>query len=242
MMGVVREVTLVLSLFIFSSEGWTLTKSKGASSAQRSSESSLLYSSRRGKEDNFGKIPEDSDWVTAELTLINGPQQPNPELDPETVAVTCSRALQWVDYPTKSAGLERCFQFFTWECRKVVTARRGGDTVERFCQHGLLSPALQPFMGAYRIDIGNVTLTPAQPPLRGALASFPIVIQGAPIFSAQHMSGMERNGVGIPPETHMVMRLEQQRRPPMQGCWLVREVLDVRHAFAGDLGNSGVGG
>ena len=48
------------------------------------------------------------------------------------------------------------------------------------------------------------------------------------------MSGLEKNGVSEPQEIHMVMRLEQQRRPPMQGCWMVRELLDVKHAFAGD--------
>lgn len=69
------------------------------------------------------------------------------------------------------------------------------------------------------------------------------MIQGASVYALQHPSGMERQGVSAaPPVSHMVIRLEQQRRPPQQGCWLVREVLDVRHAFAGDLGNAGVGG
>ena len=183
-----------------------------------------------------------SDWVTAEFTLRTAPTTPDPNLDPETVAITCLRNLQFVDYPTESAGLTRCFAFFAWECRKAVTARQGGDTVERFIQHGMFSPALQPFMGAYRVTMGNMTYTPAKPPLRGALASFPVVIHGAPILSVQHMSGMSRTGVGTPPETHFVIRLEQQRRPPMLGCWLVREVLNVRHAFAGDMGNVHVGG
>lgn len=184
-----------------------------------------------------------SDWVTAEFTLLNAPEGPSPDLDAMEVAITCARSLQWVDYPTKNAGLERCFNLFSWECRKTVTARRGGDTVERFVEHGLLSPALQPFMGAHRVDIGEGTFTPApDPPMRGALLSLPIVIQQAPIYSVQHMSGMERDAVAAPPETHMVMRLERQRRPPLQGCWLVKEVLDVRHAFAGDMGNAHVGG
>ncbi len=104
----------------------------------------------------------------------------------------------------------------------------------------MASPVLQPFMGATRIEIGEGTITPAKPPLRGSLASFPNVIQGANILSVKYMSGMDKGGVSHPPETYMVMRLEQQRRPPMQGCWIVREVLDVRHAFDGDLGNTGV--
>lgn len=187
-------------------------------------------------------ISEDSDWVTSEFTLINLPTEPSPDLSAETVAIACARSLQWVDHPNENDGLKRCFPFFSWECRKVVTARQGGDTVERFCEYGLLSPALQPLMGAYRIDVGNVTLTPARPPTRGALASFPIIIQGAPVLALQHPSGMNRTGVATePPETRMVMRLEKQRRPPLQN-WLVKEVLDIRHAFAGDMGNAHVGG
>lgn len=97
-------------------------------------------------------------------------------------------------------------------------------------------------MGASRVNLGNVTITPAKPPLRGALASFPVSIVGAPALAVQYPSGMLKGGVSELPTTQMVVRLEQQRRPPHQHCWLVREVLDVRHAFAGDLGNAGVGG
>jgi hypothetical protein len=187
-----------------------------------------------------------SDWLTAEFTLLKSPERPTPVLDPVTVATTVVRSLQWVDYPTPNAGLTRCFEFFSWECRKAVTARQGADTLERFVEHGILSPALQPFMGAHRVDLGAGTYTaaPSSPPgaLRGALVSFPIVIHGAPIYSLQHMSGMNRTGVSAAPETHMVIRLEEQRRPPLQGCWLVREILDVRHFFAGDMGNVHVGG
>lgn len=106
-----------------------------------------------------------SDWVQSEFTLRTIPSEPSPALTAETVAVACCRSLQWVDYPTESAGLKRCFDFFTFECRKAVTARQGGGTPERFCQYGLQSPALQPFYGATRIEIGNATYTPAQPPL-----------------------------------------------------------------------------
>ena len=185
-----------------------------------------------------------SDWVQSELTLLQAPTEPSPDLSAELVAQTVCRSLQWVDKPTENAGLKRCFEFFTFECRKAVTARQGGQTVDAFCQHGLLSPALQPFMGARRIDLGlqEATYTPAHPPLRGALVSIPVTIHGADVLSLQHPSGMERNGVGQPPVTNMVLRLEEQRRPPYQGCWLVREVMDVRYAFAGDMGNAHVGG
>jgi hypothetical protein len=210
----------------------------------------LAAYSRDGDDDETEEDEEESDerddgsdWMQAEVTLLNLPTEPSPDLDPETVALACCRSLQWVDYPTELAGLKRCFDFFTSECRKTVTARQGGQTVERFCEYGLLSPALQPFMGATRIELGNATFTPAQAPLRGALASFPVVITGASVLSVQYPSGINRQGITAqPPKIYMVVRLEQQRRPPGQGCWLVKEVLNVRHAFAGDMGNAHVGG
>lgn len=201
-----------------------------------------------------------SDWMEAELTLLRATAAattdpvagPHPDLTAEQVAVLCMRSLQFVDHPTPNAGLQRCYPFFTPECRKLVTARQGGQSVERFCQYGMLSPALQPFMGAVRIDLDwdRSTVTPAQPPHRGALASVPVEIHGATVLAEWHGSGMERrrndgdgnSAMGQPPITHMVMRLEQQRRPPYQGCWMIREILDVRHAFAGDMGNAHVGG
>jgi hypothetical protein len=224
---------LILAISVIVTDGWlhvtkdAFLQSRNRAPPCRSSAGSEETTSNRG----------DTDWLEAELTLLAAPSEPSPDLSPEQVALACCRSLQWVDYPTQSAGLKRCYDFFTFECRKAVTARQGGQTVERFCEYGLLSPALQPFIGAKRLELGSATLTPAQPPFRGALTSFPVVIHAAAIFSVQHPSGMSRQGIAEPPTTNMVIRLEQQRRPPFQGCWLVREVMDVRHAFAGDMGN-----
>jgi len=181
-----------------------------------------------------------SDWINAELTLLNSSTEPDPSLDALQVVNLCCRSLQLVDNPTSNAGLERCFPFFSWQCRKAVTARQGGDTVERFCKYGVLSPALQPFMGAQKVNIGDMTIIDAKPPIRGAIATFPVEIKVSPLFSVTHMSGTERKGVTEPAVMNMVIRLEQQRRPPNQNCWLVREIMDIRMAFAGDSGNAGV--
>lgn len=184
--------------------------------------------------------PPHNDWLEAELVLRNFPISPDPAHTPYHIAISTCRSLQLVDYPTKSSGLERCFPLFTWECRKTVTARRGGDTVENFVKHGEFSPALQPFMGATKIELGEGTLTPGTA-TRGALVSFPAIIYGADVLGFQHPSGIIRDRVGPPKVTKMVIRLEEGRRPPMQGCWLVREVLDVNFAFAGDMGNVDMG-
>lgn len=186
-------------------------------------------------------LDSDWEWSHAEKILKTLPSIPSADLPPDVVALTVCRSLQWVDYPTEGSGLERCFDFLTWECRKCVTGRQGGDTVEQFCEYGLLAPALQVFMGARKIAFGEATKTPAHPPLRGGLYSVPVTVEGAPILSVRYPSGLDRSGVASPPQTQMILRLEEQRRPPQQGCWLVKEIMDPYHAFDGDLGNSGVG-
>ena len=194
------------------------------------------------EEDNLS-TSRDNDWIEAELTLRQAPSQPCPSLTAHQVAITICRSLQWIDYPAQNAGLERCFPFFTYECRKAVTARQGADTLERFVQYGLLSPALQPFMGATRVQLGDLLELDAQPPMRGAMVSVPIAITESSIAVLQHRSGLPRTGIAAErPTTQTVMRLEQQRRPPHQHCWLVKELVDVRYAFAGDMGNAGVAG
>jgi hypothetical protein len=165
----------------------------------------VYFTPQRKNEDE--KLTTDSDWWQSELTLIKAPTEPSPDLLPESVALTVARSLQWVDYPQEAAGLKRVYPFLTWECRKTVTARRGADSLERFVVFGNLAPALQPFMGATYITLGEPTYLPAQPPSRGAIMSFPIMIRGHPSLCLQHPSGLQRSGIASkPPETKMVMR------------------------------------
>jgi len=195
-------------------------------------------------DDGYDRIKESSsrDWCNSQFAIINAPSSPDPDLDAEEVALNCIRSLQWVDNPTPNSGLKRIYEFLTIGCREVVTGRMGGKSLSTFVQHSLYAPAFQPFMGASRVELGMCTYTPAQAPFRGPLASFPVKVYGAPVLALQHMSGMIRSGVAqTPPVIDMVIRLEQQRRPPNQGCWMIYEVLDVRYAFAGDMGNTHVG-
>jgi hypothetical protein len=186
---------------------------------------------------------KETDWMEAELTLRQAPTHPHPSLDAHQVALITCRSLQNINYPLQNDGLERCFSFFTYDCRKAVTARQGADSIKRFVRYALHSPALQPFMGAHRIEFGQSTKTAAQPPIRGAMISIPIRVTPTMLALVQHFSGMVRNGVASElPTRSMIMRLEQQRRPPNQDCWLVKELVDVRYVFAGDMGNAGVAG
>jgi hypothetical protein len=187
------------------------------------------------------------DELNAELVArLPMPAHPDPSIAPARVAQHFARGLQRVDSPDENAGLEQAFPWMTFECRKAVTARQGASTVERFIEYGRLSPALMPFMHCEALRWGRPTVTPATT-TRGALASFPVeIVRGKGI---RYASGFQRSDVKLDEprdddeeeedytSTRFVVRIQQQRRPPLQGCWLISEVVDVRFAFAGDMGN-----
>jgi len=208
----------------------------------------LKYSNKeefeiKGEDGRLLKVVDDCDWLEAELTLMTLPQRPSPDLTAEEVARCVTRSLQLVDYPNENDGLKRCYDFFGWMGRKVVTGRHcSDDTEENFVEHGLYCPAIRPFMGASRIGLGEPTLIKGTR-TRGDIVSFPLTITCASIYQFQHFSGKLKDGISTdPPTVHMVMRLERKRGPPDHGCFLVRELLEVRYALAGDTGNFEVGG
>ena len=175
----------------------------------------------------------DPDWAEAELTVRKFPSKPSPDLSAEQVAVACLRSLQLVDHPEHNAGLKRIYPFLTWHCIDGVTAR-GVNTVEEFCERGALSPVLQTFMGATKIDVGEGTVSKGTS-TRGDIMSFPVKVIRAAVSAFQHKSGMIRDRVASAPASHdgMVVRLERARRPPDTGCWLIREITDSQFAKGG---------
>ena len=168
-----------------------------------------------------------------ELASLTLPTKPCASLAPEDVAVAVFRGLQHNNVPQKDTGYERAFNFCSWECRKAVTARRGADTLDRFVE---FSDVLLPFLNAVKVAVEKppegIKVTPGTP-TRGALCfvrvnayTSKMVVPGG--------EGNEDDASLVP--TSFVVQLQQERRPPLQGMWLIREITDVRHAFAGDAG------
>ena len=62
------------------------------------------------------------DWAVGEFAARCAPMEPSQELGPGQVVSACFRGLQFVDIPTKNAGLERCHAFMTLGARVAVTA------------------------------------------------------------------------------------------------------------------------
>ena len=171
------------------------------------------------------RVAAEPDWSKGEFAARSAPMWPDADLSPESVASSCLRGLQFVDIPHKNAGLERAYNFMTLPCRVLVSDRgrqienRGLDV---FVERGLLSPLLQPFIGASRIDFGEMSVIDGTP-TRGAMASVSVHIVASPLAATRHPSGIPKDTTELPEYTFAV-RLQQDRRTK---TWLVVDVIDA---------------
>jgi len=114
--------------------------------------------------------------------------------------------------PYANAGLEVCFNFSSDRCR----AAQGGS-LEMFIQYAH-NPTFASMVNALEWQV---------------LSTGPI-IQGTPTRGA-----MQTVLVNVQPQKGDARRflwtLQQERRPPRQGCWLVWECLSVENAYSHTL-------
>ena len=168
------------------------------------------------------------DWAVGEFAARCAPMEPSADLGPGQVVSACFRGLQFVDIPTKNAGLERCHAFMTLGARVAVTAvgrQEENRGVDVFIERGQLSPVLRPFFGASRIDIGELTEI-AGTPTRGALASVALRVVGSPMGAMRHPSGIPKDDISLS-NAIFAVRLEKQRRPPPRDVWLITDIIDT---------------
>jgi len=185
---------------------------------------------------------EEDDNLMGELIARRLPVKPMPELQVEEAAAAVIRGLQYMHTPYTMAGMERAYNFMTFACRKAVTGRQGATSFERFQKYAELSPQLLPIIGCDGIQwLDAPTIIPSTQ-TRGAIASIPLLVYKRRGFRFQ--SGFERIPVTDNDNDYdidrFVIRLQKERRPPLTDCWLVDQILDVRYAFAGDMGNDAV--
>lgn len=70
---------------------------------------------------------------------------------------------------------------------------------------------------------------------RGEICVFSVGVTTARVMAFQHKSGLIKDGItATPPTVHMIVRLEQQRRPPLAGCWMIRDIIDAQYATGGN--------
>ena len=173
------------------------------------------------------------------LAALSLPSEPDPKLEPDGVVRAICRGLQHNDTPNPNAGLSRLFNFATYECRAALTARKGKETEARFVRYAD-SPALIALLGCDSFELTQPPTVIPGTQTRGALATQIVLVREARGF--RYKSGHERPAeqVGTLHEENYLFTLEQQRRPPLAGCWMVKELLPMRHhmMFAGDSGGT----
>jgi hypothetical protein len=143
---------------------------------------------------------------------------PHPSVTPEQVVRFCMDT--FVEYPNNSRiGLEVCFAFSSDQCRAAL----GGSFME-FTEYAQ-NPTFQ-----YLITSPSYSLVSIGPIIPGTAHRGSMQTVLMEIDSKMN----ENDDTSSSSETarrRFLWTLQQERRPPLQDCWMIREVLYVKNAF-----------
>mmetsp|Transcript_6448 Transcript_6448/g.22016 ORF Transcript_6448/g.22016 Transcript_6448/m.22016 type:complete len:209 (+) Transcript_6448:2-628(+) len=176
------------------------------------------------------------------LRAMQLPFRPHASLEAAAVVEILSQGLQDNGRPGPDAGLRRLYEFAHFECRKALTARRGGGDPDRFVRYAD-SPAVTTLLHSRAFTVGEPTLIPATQ-TRGELAALRSDVWGWDSDGGEEDEGPRaETGPARAPGAPRALRwvLERARHPgPCQGCFLVKELVLLEHMylFAGDSGGT----
>uniref|UniRef100_A0A6T8NBT7 Uncharacterized protein n=1 Tax=Hemiselmis andersenii TaxID=464988 RepID=A0A6T8NBT7_HEMAN len=152
-----------------------------------------------------------------EFAALGLPMEPLVDLSPDDVILALNRGLRFNDVPNNNSGLERCFNFANSMCRAAV----GGDggktgshvvSLEQFIKYAD-NPTFGSMCNNQGFEREKVNIIPGTP-TRGALAT--------QVVSVTTQKGDVRR---------FLWTLQQERLPPQQGMWLVKQCLYMKNAF-----------
>eukprot|EP00962_Isochrysis_galbana_P027598 scaffold8679_cov121-Isochrysis_galbana.AAC.8 len=134
---------------------------------------------------------------------------PAPSLAPERVVELCLRGLQQQD---RRAGLQLNWQFASGMIRSI---HRG--EFEKFVTWSENSPVFGTMLGCdgFTLEMDTLLLIPGTP-TRGDMAKLVVDI-------------IPRRATSRP--RRFLWTLQQERRPPLAGCWLVTQVIAIDKAL-----------
>ena len=185
------------------------------------------------------------------------PLEPTIELSAAEVVSSVCEGLRVNDAPHKDAGIERLYNFLTPMGRVAIaptppkSGLQGGVTLDYFLKDAG-SPALGALIYCTSIKlIGETRITPGTN-TRGALGTQLIEVGNSPLAdqsdslaslkallraddefleavlaSVRTGSELPEPPPGVQVKSRFWVQLEQQRRPPMQGCWLIKEFMPL---------------
>lgn len=158
--------------------------------------------------------------------FIDGLVLPADDAPPEEVVRACMDGLQHNDEPRADSGKLLCWA----TAGDMMRTIHGGDPA-KFVRWTRRSPVFDCMVGCERFEIeaDTVLLLPGTP-TRGAMAKAVVLV--APTEAIVDGAHSVRGRIGAPPERRFLWTMQQQRRPPRVGAWLIYEVLAIDHAFA----------
>ncbi|KAL7531159.1 hypothetical protein ACHAXR_003877 [Thalassiosira sp. AJA248-18] len=131
-------------------------------------------------------------------------------MNAQDAVTTCMDALLQNDVPKENAGLEVCFNFSSDRCRAAF-----GGSLEDFILHAS-NPTFGSMTNANEYSVLSVGPVIAASMTRGAMQTVSIKVTPA--------KGNDRT---------FLWTMQQERRPPRQGLWLVHECIFVENALWG---------
>ena len=186
------------------------------------------------------------------------PLEPTDTLDAKQAVWTVCEGLRLNDDPKPDAGVERLYNYLTPMGRVAIapppprSGLQGGVTLEYFLEEGA-SAALGALIFCSGFSILEEPRISPSGPARGALAYLMIEVGNSPLEDAsdanralramvrapdaflEEVLTSVREGTELPaapPEAQIKDRfevaLEQERRPPHQGCWFIKEILPMK--------------
>lgn len=135
--------------------------------------------------------------------------EPTPDLSAEDVVQICMDCLLSNDEPKANAGLEVCFNFSSDRCRAAL-----GGSLEEFIAYAS-NPTFGSMINANEWTKAKVGPFIAGTNTRGAMQTVLVDLKPA--------SGRDRR---------FLWTMQQEHRPPRQGCWLVHECIYVENAYS----------
>ena len=157
------------------------------------------------------------------LFLKNLPLPPD-DATPYDVVAFCMQALQDNDDPRPDAG-----KWLNWALGgDMVRSIHRGDPL-RFIEWTCNSPVFDCLVNceSYEIDVDTLTNIPGTQ-TRGALCKLVVHVTPSEAVATKHSV---RGRIGKPPRRSFLWTMQQQRRPPRMGAWLIYQVLAIDHAI-----------
>ena len=145
------------------------------------------------------------------------PHGPSPDLSPHDVVVACMVALQESDVPeeVERNGVDWGHRYQWKFFNGMVRANWGGD-VDEFVREEKNNPNGLANCDWFETDEESISHIPGTP-TRGAIAKMVVAV---------------RCRDGVPMESRKFLwTLQQERRPPQTGCWLISSVLAMDRAL-----------